>query len=138
MWIFTSTSFLSIVADKDQPSGPRLLVRARDEDAIEELFPKAAVRKTPDGDYLYRAWVQRNEVSRVVQNYINSLMYNNFKNSIENDDYHHACSGTWGVMKRYQDMMDAPPAPFASDVPLHENEHYDDGLFRNQHRIQTP
>ena len=81
MWIFTSTSFLSIVADKDQPSGPRLLVRARDEDAIEELFPKAAVRKTPDGDYLYRAWVQRNEVSRVVQNYINSLMYNNFKNS---------------------------------------------------------
>jgi hypothetical protein len=29
MWIFLSDALLSVVADKDDPSGPRLLVRAR-------------------------------------------------------------------------------------------------------------
>lgn len=104
MWIFTSKCFLSIVNDKDQPNSDKLLVRARVEGGIEELFPEAKTKHTPNHDYAYRAWIKRNEVSRVVQNYINALDYPNFKNSIKDDDYHHACNGVWQEMYQYQNQ----------------------------------
>ena len=47
MWLFTSKSFLSVVADKDNPQGDRLLVRSRVEGDIEEMFPDATVLKHP-------------------------------------------------------------------------------------------
>ena len=43
MWLFTSKTFLSVVADKDQPDGPKLLVRSRVQGDIEEVFPDADV-----------------------------------------------------------------------------------------------
>ena len=87
MWIFTSKSFVSIVADKDDPNGDRLLVRSRAKGAINELFPDADEFYMTGSDYAFRAWVKRNEVCRVMQNYINSLDYDNFKNSITDKDY---------------------------------------------------
>ena len=59
MWLFTSKSFLSVVADKDQPDGPKLLVRSRVQGAIEEIFPNADVNETLQGDYRIRAWIAR-------------------------------------------------------------------------------
>ena len=47
MWLFTSKSFLSVVADKDQPDGPKLLVRSRVQGDIEEVFPDADVTEPP-------------------------------------------------------------------------------------------
>jgi hypothetical protein len=41
MWIVLSDAFLSVVADKDEPSGPRLLVPARRQGDIERVFPEA-------------------------------------------------------------------------------------------------
>jgi hypothetical protein len=41
MWIVLSDAFLSVVADKDEPSGPRLLVPARRQGDIKRLFPEA-------------------------------------------------------------------------------------------------
>ena len=41
MWLFTSKSFLSVVADKENPKGDRLLVRSRIAGDIEEVFPTA-------------------------------------------------------------------------------------------------
>ena len=87
MWIFTSDCFLSIVADKDNLKGDRLLVRSRVKGAINKLFPDVQEVYMTGSDYAYRAWVKRNEVSRVVQNYINALSYDNFKNSIKDKDY---------------------------------------------------
>jgi len=102
MWIFTSKSFVSIVADKDDLNGDRLLVRSRAKGAINELFPDADEFYMTGSDYAYRAWVKRNEVSRVIQNYINSLDYDNFKNSIKDKDYSSACMGVWTEMFNYQ------------------------------------
>ena len=47
MWLFTSKTFLSVVADKDQPDGPKLLVRSRVQGDIEEVFPDADVTEPP-------------------------------------------------------------------------------------------
>ena len=55
MWLFTSKSFLSVVADKENPKGDRLLVRSRIAGDIEELFPSADVMETPYADYRFRA-----------------------------------------------------------------------------------
>lgn len=103
MWIFTSDCFLSIVADKDNLKGDRLLVRSRVKGAINKLFPDVEELYMTGSDYAYRAWVKRNEVSRVVQNYINALAYSNFKNSITDKDYSHACMGVWQEMFDYQE-----------------------------------
>ena len=102
MWIFTSDCFLSIVADKDNLKGDRLLVRSRVKGAINKLFPDVQEVYMTGSDYAYRAWVKRNEVSRVVQNYINALSYDNFKNSIKDKEYCRASMGVWQEMFDYQ------------------------------------
>jgi hypothetical protein len=59
MWIFLSDAFLSVVADKADPSGERLLVRARRSGDIERVFPEAAVFSVAGADYAFRAWLPR-------------------------------------------------------------------------------
>ena len=55
MWLFTSKSFLSVVADKENPTGDRLLVRSRIAGDIEEVFPDANVMETCNADYRFRS-----------------------------------------------------------------------------------
>lgn len=62
MWLFTSNSFVSVVADRDDTQSPRLLVRARIEGDIDQLFPNVEVMETLLADYRYRAWVDRQAV----------------------------------------------------------------------------
>ena len=82
MWLFTSKSFLSVVADKDQPDGPKLLVRSRVQGDIEEIFPEADVKETPHGDYRFRAWIPREIVTQALSRYVDQLSHPNFKNSV--------------------------------------------------------
>lgn len=44
MWIFLSDAFLSVVADRDEPEGERLLVRARREGVRDPAYHDAAMR----------------------------------------------------------------------------------------------
>jgi hypothetical protein len=94
MWIFLSDAFLSVVADKDDPSGPRLLVRARRQGDIDRVFPEA--------DYRFRAWLPRERVAAVLTQQVESLAYTNFKSSIHDHAYHDAAMGVWSVMHRHQ------------------------------------
>jgi hypothetical protein len=100
MWIFTSTGFLSVVQKPDDKT--TLTVRARAKGHIESVFPDAKVKASPGNDYAYRAKIDRATVAAVLSQQVMDLSYNNFKNSIKDDPYHNACSGTWGVMNRYQ------------------------------------
>ena len=102
MWIFLSDTFLSVVADKDDPSGSRLLVRARRQGDIERVFPEAEVATTPGADYHFRAWLPRERVAAVLTQQVESLAYTNFKSSIHDHAYHEAAMGAWSVMHRYQ------------------------------------
>ena len=98
MWLFTSKGFVSIVADKDDSTHGRLLVRSRDKSHIKELFPEAEVFSKQPSDYQWRAWVYRLDVERAVAKYIDKLNYTNFKDSISDDKYHDACIDVWGTM----------------------------------------
>lgn len=104
MWIFLSDAFLSVVADKDDPSGPRLLVRARREGDIERVFPEADVAITRTADYRCRAWLPRQRVIAVMQQQLQDLSYANFKNSIPDGEYayHDAALEVWSVMLKLQ------------------------------------
>lgn len=100
MWLFTSDGFVSIVADKNDPHGDRLLVRSRDKMHITNVFPDAEVFSKQPSDYQWRAWVSRKDVTYAMINNVKHLDYTNFKDSIVDDRYHDACLDVWGAMYR--------------------------------------
>ena len=86
MWLFTSNSFVSVVADRDDTQSSRLLVRARIKGDIDQLFPDAEVMETPLADYRYRAWIDRQAVSNAFTKQVEGLTYTNFKNSVKDKE----------------------------------------------------
>ncbi len=59
MWVFLPEGFVSIVADRSDPSGGRLLVRARRREHLEAFLggPEERIEENPSADYRWRAWV---------------------------------------------------------------------------------
>ena len=98
MWLFTNKGFISVVANRDNPETGDLLVRSRDRDHLEELFPDAEVFFKTPSDYKWRAWVSRKDFAALALKTIETLNYTNFKNSIKDDKYHDACLYVWEVM----------------------------------------
>jgi hypothetical protein len=109
MWIFTNNAFLSVVADKDNPTRGNLLVRSRVRDHILNVFPKAIVFSLQDSDYAYRAWVSRADVKAAMVNQVDNLDYTNFKDAISDNSYHDAALGVWSVMYKYQQRHSGLP-----------------------------
>lgn len=105
MWLFTSKTFLSVVADKDQPDGPKLLVRSRVQGDIEEIFPNADVNETPQDDYRFRAWIAREEVAQAVSRYVDELSYPNFKNSVTDKQRLNPLMKVWQTMYNHQEDL---------------------------------
>ena len=99
MWLYLSGGFLSIVAHRHQPDD--LLVRARHPDHINGVFPEAQVIHLGAADYPYRTVLPREAVQEAVSAYLSSMAYDNFKNSIPDDDYHDVCLDVWRTMWAY-------------------------------------
>lgn len=100
MWICTNKSFLSIVGDR--ANDENLLVRARMNGHVENVFPDANVFTMEDADYKYRALVSRSEVQRVMADQISAIDYDNFKDSVGNRQLHDAYLKIWSVMYALQ------------------------------------
>ncbi len=100
MWIYTSLGMTSIVRHREQPE--KMMVRARQPEVLKALFPAEKLVITPSADYRYRMEVNQTEVIAAIYDQLEGMQYDNFKNSITDDDYHTACSQVWGVMYRYQ------------------------------------
>jgi len=128
MWFCFKDAFVSIV-HKDCKAD-ELLVRARVEGHIEAVFPNAKVRKTYGTDYLFRAVIKRKEVGRVLTNIAFHYSEPNFKNSVRDDDLHHAYSAVWGVMSRLQESLPYSRGPagsaLQSEMDSFYNERFDD------------
>ena len=105
MWLFTSKSFLSVVSDQENPSGDKLLVRARVSGDIEEIFPDATVMHTPNADYRFRAWVSRSDVADALSDYVRNLNYANFKNSVHDMQRVPALIQVWNSMYQLQERQ---------------------------------
>ena len=102
MWLFTSNSFVSVVADRDDTQSPRLLVRARIEGDIDQLFPDAEVMETPLADYRYRAWIDRQAFSNAFTKQVEGLTYTNFKNSVKDKERLKPLMHVWQAMFDHQ------------------------------------
>ena len=100
MWICLNKAFLSVVQDRDDPNA--LLVRARVAGHIQQVFPEAKVFTDPKADYLYRAFIGRKAVAQAVAASIESIDYDNFKDSVDDDQLHVAYVKVWGVMEKLQ------------------------------------
>lgn len=106
MWVFLSNSFVSIVADRDDPA--RLLVRGRRPGDIAEFLgpvsqpSEFAVSETTHADYRFRAFVPRDVVTRAVAAHAEAIGYDNFKNSVHDDRRHSAYTRVWSAMHAYQ------------------------------------
>ena len=101
MWICTSSSFLSIVADRANKD--RLLVRARIAGHIEAVFPEAEVFSKIGSDYEFRSFIPREEVMQVIAKQVGDIKYDNFKNSVKNHALHNAYLGFWSIMVTLQE-----------------------------------
>ena len=101
MWIFLSNSFLSIVKHRDLPES--LLVRARVEGDITNVFPDAAVFQDRIADYRFRAIIPRAVVGQALLAAAEAIDYTNFKNSVPNPVRHDAYMEVWSVMQELQD-----------------------------------
>ena len=93
MWVFTNRGFLSIVEQYDEPG--TLIVRSRFPGHIKVLFPETEVSRTPDHGYLYRAFLPRKEVAKVIRREVEAIDYGNFKNSVGDPAYNEACHDVW-------------------------------------------
>ena len=99
MWIFTSTGMLSVVAHRELEES--VLVRARNPFHIGEMFPDVAVEETPNADYPSRAIIDRETFAKVMLDYSLNIDYDNFKNSIKENNFHDQCVQVWAIMMRY-------------------------------------
>lgn len=80
MWIATSVGFISIVADRNRPD--YLLIRARTEQDLLEVFPGCRPKETPDADYRFRISKTRTDCAEIMFNQIHDIKYDNFKDSV--------------------------------------------------------
>ena len=100
MWICQNRGFVSVVADRYN-SG-RLLVRARIKGHIEAVFPMAEVFTDASADYLFRAFVNREDVARQLSEEISGINYDDFKSTVADDALHDAYFGFWKTMRNLQ------------------------------------
>ena len=100
MWLCLNSAFLSIVF-KDCTED-ELLVRARREGDIENVFPDAKVIKSTNPDYLYRAVIPRTEVAAAMAAQIQNIDYGNFKSSVTDDFLHRTYLRVWQAIARLQ------------------------------------
>jgi hypothetical protein len=107
MWVYLPLGMVSIVADKTEPRGAPLLVRARRRDHLEAFValdadPAPKLKETPHGDYRWRVRMDRAAVARRLTRVAECLDYPNFKASIPDHTYHDACVGAWTAIRRIQ------------------------------------
>lgn len=102
MWVFLNDAFLSIVADRSDPS--LLLVRARRRNDILVVFAEAVVIRTPTRDYAWRSVLPRKMVEDAMAAEVKRINYFNFKDTVPKSDHarHSAYLRVWATMEQFQ------------------------------------
>jgi hypothetical protein len=110
MWLFTTDGFYSAVEDRDDPS--MMVVRARVkqdaftlQDRLQDQRCYVEVKHTPDRDYAYRLFVPRLSWATYLQNAVERIDYNNFKDAVhqqQDRDRDIAYGDVWATMWQFQ------------------------------------
>lgn len=111
MWIFTNKAFLSIVVpyQHDLPAGLKgrdvFAVRARRKaDLFATFGKKIIIHESPDRDYRWRVFINRDQMAALIYDQIHAIKYHNFKDSIPAKDTErkYAYLDVWSVMDAFQ------------------------------------
>ena len=102
-YVDTNEQLVSVYSER-QKQNNGLLVRARVEGDIENVFPKARVKADIGTDYKYRAFIPKWVVSEAIKKSIENIDYDNFKNSVPLDDTarHDAYLQIWDILFQLQ------------------------------------
>ena len=100
MWIQFNNAFLSIVENRDNKL--QLLVRARIKGDIEKIFPEADVFEDESADYKYRTFISKAKVAARMMLKMTEINYDNFKNSVKEDDRKSSYNNVWIELRKLQ------------------------------------
>lgn len=98
--VFLKDAFTSIV-DKGGDGGT-LLMSARQAGDIERVFPEAKVQIGGGTDYRYRARIDREQVAQALAEAVRSTKYQNFKDTVRDEDRHEAYGSLGRNVRAYQ------------------------------------
>ena len=76
-------------------------------------FPGAKILATPKNDYPFRCFIDRDAFAAVVSHAALNIGYDNFKNSVRDDDLHDFYLRVWHERRAYQ----AKPKPKGNGKP---------------------
>lgn len=100
MWIATNFGWFSAVEDRDDEK--RVYVRSRDLSQMEKLSvyleTKPKITKNISADYRYRIHITKDELKILMSELIDTIDYDNFKNSVKDKRLHQALSDVWYIM----------------------------------------
>jgi hypothetical protein len=105
MWIVMNDSYVSIVEDRTNEQN--VVVRARVREDLENLFAVNAsdIIETDNSDYRFRLFLDRKFVADIVRQRIETIDYDNFKNSVKEPWRKQAYTKIWQVMYEVQSKM---------------------------------
>jgi len=101
MWLCFNNGFVSAVQDRNNPD--RFVVRARRREHLEDNFPGYEIVVGGSTDYYYRIFINKKEFNEIVSKKIMDVDYDNFKNSVEDDDLHDLYARFWTLHYKFQE-----------------------------------
>jgi hypothetical protein len=105
MWVFLNDAMFSIVEHREDPTC--LVVRARVREDLQRVFPKYKMYTTPDADYRFRVFIDREKMAEILADEVRGIDYGNFKDSIDSSDHirKYAYTKVWEAMFRVQEEL---------------------------------
>ena len=83
-----------------------LMVRARDDRPLREIWPEHPITTLDDADYRHRITVHRDAVSSSLVSIICSVDYDNFKRAcFDHPEYLRSLGSVWRVMYEFQSRV---------------------------------
>ena len=99
MWIYFADANVSISQHKDAPGS--LMVRARDRESLERLFPGATLIETPEADYRWRVTLPRARVVAAVVERLQRLDYTDDVKNLVDHTRRDLYRDLWAVTRGY-------------------------------------
>ncbi len=94
MWIFMNDAFFSIVQNREDSK--QVLVRSRvKQDLLNAFGNKHEVIEMEDSDYRFRMFLDKDYVANAIKCHVQSIDYDNFKNSIPKEDHERKSYYLW-------------------------------------------
>jgi hypothetical protein len=93
MWFCFKNAFVSAVQHNEKPD--ILVVRARRRKHLEVLFPHHEIIGMVGSDYKWRCFVDKSHFAELVRRTIMEIDYDNFKNTVKDQDLHEMYMDIW-------------------------------------------